>query len=572
MAEPNADAYYRIFAHRQPVQPLPMTGIERVIWQCLAGVSLGLGVWYLMWRWGFSLNPDAIYFSVVIAGAETLMIMGTALFFFDIWEEPKTREIQTPRPFRAGGNRVALLITTYDEDVDLVSETITAAKSVRVPDGWQAEIFLLDDGNRKGMRQLAQSHQVRWIGRETNLGFKAGNLKNALLQIDCDFFAIADADTLFLPSFLDHTLGYFHDPNVAWVQTPHWFYDLSDGTTSRWKLPFLRLLRWGRDPFLADPSYFFDVIQRRRDRHGASFCCGAGSIHRTKTVFDKAIDDGLSARIAAKALPLQLRATPLQPFRFHVSEDIFTSIDLHQRGWTSVYHPRIEARMLSPWSMEAWAAQKLKYAGGTFDIFMHHCPLLNRGLSWPARLHYFATFWSYLSVLWIAVLLIAPCITLLTGIAPVSAYSFDFFYHLLPVLVVTELAFIAGSKGYDTQSGRLLTIASLPITARAFWLALRGRKLGFKTTPKSAGSNRVDLQYAWPHLVFFALFTAAATTGILGTALGWEGYNLGLLVVNLFWLAWNALGVLAVLRLALRPPVPSPDHIDDTTLETIHAG
>lgn len=43
--------------------------------------------------------------------------------------------------------------------------------------------------------------------------------------------------------------------------------------------------RVGGDPFLSDPVVFFDVIQRRRNRNGASFCYGAASFHRREAVF-----------------------------------------------------------------------------------------------------------------------------------------------------------------------------------------------------------------------------------------------------------------------------------------------
>ena len=43
--------------------------------------------------------------------------------------------------------------------------------------------------------------------------------------------------------------------------------------------------------------------------------------------------------------------TELTPYKFHVSEDIYTSMVLHEdrpRTWKSVYHPLVETRMLSP--------------------------------------------------------------------------------------------------------------------------------------------------------------------------------------------------------------------------------
>ncbi|MBD4382392.1 glycosyltransferase, partial [Xanthomonas citri pv. citri] len=68
-----------------------------------------------------------------------------------------------------------------------------------------------------------------YITRQSNIGYKAGNLRNGLEHTDGDFLIICDADTRVFPTLLSHTLGYFRDPDVAWVQTPQWFFDLPEG-------------------------------------------------------------------------------------------------------------------------------------------------------------------------------------------------------------------------------------------------------------------------------------------------------------------------------------------------------
>ena len=39
-------------------------------------------------------------------------------------------------------------------------------------------------------------------------------------------------------------------------------------------------LEIGEDPLVNDPRIFYDILLRRRNWANASFCCGAGSIHR----------------------------------------------------------------------------------------------------------------------------------------------------------------------------------------------------------------------------------------------------------------------------------------------------
>ncbi|MGV6839164.1 MAG: glycosyltransferase family 2 protein [Planktomarina sp.] len=546
MQSNNSQKYYLPYENVRPPRLKPMSQGRHTLWQIAAGLTIGLSLWYLHWRWTVSLNYDAFWFSVAVVAAETFCFVGTLLFYFDIWEEPKTRNIERPNPMKTGGKHVDIFITTYDEAPDLVEDSIIAAKNMRVPDGFVAKLHILDDGGRAPLKQLAMKYGAQYHARADNHGFKAGNLKHAMLCTDGDFIVIADADTRFFPTFLENTLGYFHDPKTAWVQTPHWFYDLPHkggyvGAWRKWLFP--------KDPFMSDPLLFFDVIQRRRDRNGASFCCGAASIHRRSAVCDAALNECADDLCATKSV------AEVQPFKFHVSEDLFSSLILHGegKGWKSVYHPQVEAKMLSPWSLDAWISQKLKYASGTLDIFINHAAPWKAHVPWRARLHYLATFMSYLNVLPILVLLMSPVITLLWGKAPIAAYSIDFFVHLLPVLIMSEVATVIACKGHDTASARALSIAGSPYVLRALMHVLRGRRIGFKPTPKTVKSDNEWHFVAW-QIVICAILLGALAYGVMQFIAGDSRYGAGLMVVNSFWVLWSVAMFFSVIRLAVWTP------------------
>ena len=565
--------YFQAFEDVEPPELPALSEMRMYIWQLCASFTIGLGAWYLHWRWAESLNPNAFWFSTIVALAETAMFLGTLLYFFDTWSEGDTPTVKTS----AGLNGICMdvpatvdvFVATYNEDTAVLRATLQDAQAVRVPPGWEMEIHLLDDGDRPEVFNLARQFGVNYIARDDNRGFKAGNLRNALFRTDGEFVVICDADTRLFPGFLENTLGYFLDPDVAWVQTPHWFYDVPDGRPWRtvlpsWATPVSSLLAWvtgnerqGSDPYLCGSMLFFDVIQRRRNRNNASFCCGAGSIHRREPLFEDALNQHQADRVKPDCSRHLLPAlTPLQPFRFHVSEDIFTSINLHgaaDRQWKSVYHPNIESKMLSPWSMDAWASQKLKYAGGTIDLMINANPLWNRHMPWRVKLHYAATFWSYLSSIALLVLLLAPIVTLFTGIAPISAYSTAFFLHLLPLLLANELALAVGSKGQDGHQGRVLSLATLPITLRAFWLVLSGRAIRFRPTPKTPASGDA-LRFVWPQLALLALIGAAAAYGFWAHLMGSRPHTASLLIVNYFWLGWSALAMGIAIKAAFWRP------------------
>lgn len=544
--------YYRHLAKFMPPPSRRLGGIQQVIWQSLAIMSLILGVWYLSWRFTTSFNPEAPVFSWVIFLAEVVMFASTVLFAFDIWEEKQRRRYPPSAALPKRNRSIDILIATYDEEPALVFDTILAAQRVRVPSGWTATISVLDDGAREEMRMIARAQGVKYVARTTNEGFKAGNLKNALWSTDGDFILIADADTRLFPSILENALGYFADPKVAWVQTPHWFCDVPPGKNlnslfpkfaRQWITSLFGAMRMGRDPYCSEPDIFFDVVQRRRDRNNASFCCGAGSIHRREALFQVALENQSTEKGALPSI--------LQPFVYHVSEDILTSIHMHNAGWKSVYHPEAEAQMLSPQSVEAWAAQRLKYSGGSLDIIFNRFPLILNGMPWKMKLHYFATFSSYLTVVPLCVLLLCPVFTLFTGIAPVASYSFEFFLHLLPFLLALELALVVGMKGHDVHASRIGNLSNVPFVLLAMAKVLRGQKIGFKPTPKTLKDEQ-KLRFLWPHFAVISVFATAAAFGVWAHMNGSRDHTLSLLVVNLFWLTWNGLGFFKVVGLFAR--------------------
>jgi len=226
--------YFTQFENRRPPEfpPLPRR-IER-LWQLMAGLCVGLGVWYLWWRWSVSLNPAAYWFAVTVALAETTTFFGTLLFFYDIWAQGDTPRRPPPSSRDqvgldgSGPIGVDIMITTFDEDPEIVRLSLRDARVVQTPPGVQVLIHVLDDGARPAMARVAQDEGAIYHTRPDNRGFKAGNLRNALLRSGGDFVVICDADTRLFPSFVSNTLGYFRDVDVAWVQTPHWFYDIPE--------------------------------------------------------------------------------------------------------------------------------------------------------------------------------------------------------------------------------------------------------------------------------------------------------------------------------------------------------
>lgn len=594
--------YFSNFEHRKPPEPLKTPWIIQVLWQCLAVAALILGANYIRWRWMSSLNYDALWYAIPLVLAETLAYIGTVFFTINLWKEWDVPQRPAPidineclgadeqtetRPLK-----VDLFIATYSEDVELVRISIQDALKVTYPAPIDFKIHVLDDGRRPEMRAVCEQEGVNYITRETNIGYKAGNLRNGMEQTDGDFLVICDADTRVFPTLLTHTMGYFRDPDVAWVQTPQWFYDLPEGR----RLPEALRRRLGvvgyglgkvteavvgpvtlgRDPFFNDARMFYEVILRRRNWANASFCCGAASIHRREAVmqaalrsyvwavdeevarFTRDIPDADAREALEQAMrPHVIMDTELTPYKFHVSEDIYTSIVLHgdtERRWKSVMHPRTESKMLSPQDLLTWMIQRFKYAAGSMDILLHD-PIFSRKrfrLSLPQTLMYGTTFWSYLACLWNTVFLISPLIYLFTNIPPVSAYSQPFYLHFLPFFIVSELAFMFGTWGLSAWDGRSSYLALYSMNLRALDTVLRGEKIKFHVTPKERQQG-MFLYLVKPQLAIVALTLLGLIWGGIKVANGDiedpSGY-----IINIFWGGVNIAAMMPMILAAMWKP------------------
>jgi len=228
-----AEFYFSKYENRKPPESVPYSIPRELLWQFLATINLVLGTWYIFWRWGWSINYNALWFSIPLVVAETCAFFGLILFTINLWAirdydqkpPPKliTECVRDPENYSPRKIKVDVFFPTYDEDPELVRLSIKDAKKIRYPYPIDIIIHVLDDGRRKEMKKVAEEEGVNYITRPNNIGFKAGNLRNAMEKTSGDFIVICDADTRPFPTILEDTLGYFRDPDVAWVQTPQWF-------------------------------------------------------------------------------------------------------------------------------------------------------------------------------------------------------------------------------------------------------------------------------------------------------------------------------------------------------------
>ncbi|OFI38745.1 cellulose synthase [Arthrobacter sp. SW1] len=251
-----------------------------------------------------------------------------------------------------------------------------------------------------------------------------------------------------------------------------------------------------------------------------------------------------------------------------VTEDMATAMRLHRMGWRSVYHHEVLAHGLAPEELKTSLTQRLRWAQGTVQVALRENPWHGPGLTLAQRLMYTATMWSYLSGFATAVFLAAPVIYFLSGIMPVTALGLDFFVHLLPFLLGSQLLFLVAGWGIPTWRGQQYSFALFPVWIKACTTACRnvwfGRPLGFAVTPKVRQAGRADLRVIRPQLWAMAILLGSSAVGVYRMFTG-RADTLGI-IVNLVWVAFDLALLSCVLKAAWRertaaatgPETPGP--------------
>nr|WP_249012055.1 glycosyltransferase family 2 protein [Conexibacter sp. DBS9H8] len=320
----------------------------------LALIALGWGVVYLVWRIGWSAQGANLWLSTVLLVCESYGLYSLAMLTWFGWERPAAVRppLRTSEP-----PTVDVYVCTYDEPESVLSATLIGCAALRHPH----TTYLLDDGHRPEAAALAAQYGARYLTRTERTHAKAGNINSALERTEGTLVLVLDADHVPLPDTLDALVGYFDDPRVALVQTPH---DFSNHDSVQHYEP-------GRH----EQSVFFSVVMPGKDRHNAAFWCGSGAVIR---------------RAALREVGGVATDT--------IAEDFHTTIKLHQAGWRTRYHDEVLIQGLAPHDLASYLLQRDRWARGNLAVFgTRQSPLWARRLTVAQRLSYFGSLTSYLA-------------------------------------------------------------------------------------------------------------------------------------------------------------------------------
>ncbi|MEL7084311.1 MAG: glycosyltransferase, partial [Cyanobacteria bacterium J06597_1] len=235
---------------------------------------------YTLWRILASLNlagPSDGIFSLILFGMEMAVIASAVLrlvLMFGI----KSRSPQADKMAEAvlAGTylpSVDVLIPTYNEPATILRRTVIGCQAMDYPN---KQVYLLDDGKRPEIRQLAQQLGCHYIARPSNIHAKAGNINYALAKTGGELISIFDADFVPTTNFLLRTVGFFQERTVGLVQTQQGFYNPD---------PVARNL--GLERVLPpEVEIFSRHYQPLRDTNETSICYGSSFVVRRRALED----------------------------------------------------------------------------------------------------------------------------------------------------------------------------------------------------------------------------------------------------------------------------------------------
>ncbi len=480
-------------------------GLRRVV----AVVSMLVTLYYLYWRVTETFNQSALFFSWSLWIAECFGTLTTFLFFFAVWR-PLSRE--APKPLE--GRTVDVLVPTKNEPVAILRKTLLACNDVK----YAHRTLLLDDGNRPEVKALCEELGCVYLARENHEHAKAGNINFGLKHSTAEFVAIFDADHAPLPHFIDRLIGYFVDEKVAFAQAPQEFYNIDS---------FQHRADHEKKYVWTEQGLFYNLIQPGRDRWKAAYFVGSCALIR-RTALD---DVGGFSTIS-------------------ITEDMATSIRIHARGWTSVYHNEGLAYGIAADTINPFHLQRKRWGLGGWQVFFKANPLFVRGLSFPQRLCYLGSLIYPIEGFQKFVFYVTPPIVLFTGILPMNALDVTYLLHFIPYFALSLFAYNEMGRGY---AGYLLleqfSMGKFFTYLESFFSLLLPRRLRqFKVTPKTKGTA-TPYPLIVPQAIVFAGSVIGIVWALLQLVLGLRGDEF-IIAVNSLWALFNSGLAIAIILYA----------------------
>ncbi|WP_455379201.1 glycosyltransferase [Petrachloros mirabilis] len=448
----------------------------------IIGVTLLLYARYMIWRGFYTLNTSTWIEAILSASvylAEAYGVVQLALFAYQVWNKGNAAS-----PAITVYRSVDIFVPVVNEPLEILRRTLVGCTHQDYPAD-KYRVYVLDDGRRDDVRQLAKSLGCGYLRREERTHAKAGNINHALGQTTGELITVFDTDHVPCASFLRETVGFFDDPKIAFVQTPQHFYNAD---------VFQKNLRL-ESQLPNEQALFFRVIQPGRDHHNSAFFAGSCGVFR-------------------RTILLEVGGFQTDT----ITEDIHTSLLVHGKGYRSRYLNKPLAAGLMPETFGSFCKQRMRWATGTMQMLFRSNPLTLPGLTLSQRIDYFGSVHYFMfgipRIIWLS----APLFGLLFSMPVVHATTWDL-VHLFGTAFVASLVMMK-SLSQGTRGPFWSDIYETAMCFRLGWVVFTTllrpyQERPFFVTPKGqAKKQRLAISTILPHLVLLGLLAVGISAGM----------------------------------------------------------
>ncbi len=340
-----------------------------------AMLAIGAGMLYLTFLWDRAHENVPILWILTLI-AESIVVLHT----LSIWITMLAHRSDIPEPEEVAVMRRELLTGTHvtptidvfichaTEPLHLVLPTMIAAQEMQLPHN----TWVLDDGRDDQLRAACVRLGIGYLRRSNNSHAKAGNVNSAIARTSGEYIVILDADHVPRPDMLVQALPHLvTNPSIAMVQTPQTYDYEGRGMVA--------------EGAAVSQEIFYEALMPAKNLSNAPFCVGTNVVFRRRALESlttreptwkekrRALREAHDGRLSAEPVYRTLLGEEFPGGGIWVgsnSEDIWTSLELHRRGWRTVFLPKVLTQGLTPDTITAFLKQQFRWACGGWEMLV----------------------------------------------------------------------------------------------------------------------------------------------------------------------------------------------------------
>lgn len=381
------------------------------------------------------------------------------------------------------------MLTTFvpGEPYEMTVNTLKAMVAVTYPH----TTYLCDEGDDPYLKKVCEELGVVHVTREIKVDAKAGNINNALKQATGEITIILDPDHVPSPNFIDRVLPYFENDDIGYVQCVQAYYNQNDSLIAKGA---------------AEQTYhFYGPMMMSMNKYGTAQAIGANCAFRRSAL------DSIGGHAAG------------------LSEDMHTAMQLHAKGWKSVYIPEALSRGLAPATLSAFYKQQLKWSRGTFELLFFSFPKLVSGFSFRQIIHYITLPLYFLYGLIALIDMAVPILSLILAEVPWNMELGELLLFASPLLFMSIIIRQYSQRWLLEESERGFHLLGGLLLAGTWWIFLLGFiytifriKVPYIPTPKEGESeNAFNLSLPNIIIIIISLFSI-----VYGLSIDYTPYSL----------------------------------------------